>query len=132
MSSKNTKNFAYLSDLHYEHQLWRNELNFYKEELNILERRLEEIISKNTNNEVEAGVESFQNRFDLQRDHINNLKNTIKKHEHSLAGFAKDHPIAVDHVHFMNHNDFREKMERFHELYQGMKTEFNRFAVKWL
>lgn len=126
------KNFAYLSDLHYEHQLWRNELNFYKEELNILERRLEEIISRNTNNEVEAGAESFQNRFDLQRDHINSIKNTIKKHEHALADFAKDHPIAVDHVHFKDHSEIREKTDRFRELYQEMKTEFNRFAVKWM
>lgn len=128
----NNKNFAYLSDLHYEHQLWRNELNFYKEELNILEHRLEEIVSKNTNNEVEAGVESFQNRFDLQRDHINILRNSIKKHEHGLAGFAQEHPIAVDHVHFKDHSEIREKMDRFRELYLEMKNEFNRFAVKWL
>lgn len=128
----NQKNFAYLSDLHYEHQLWRNELNFYKEELNILERRLEEIISKNTNNEVEAGAESFQNRFDLQREHLNIIKNAIRTHEHALADFAKDKPIAVDHVHFKDHSEIREKMDRFRELYQEMKNEFNRFAVKWL
>lgn len=128
----NHKDFAYLSDLHYEHQLWRNELNFYKEELNILEHRLEEIVSKNTNNDVEAGVESFQNRFDLQRNHLNNLKNTIRKHEQSLAEFAQDHPIAVDHVHFKDHSDLREKIDRFRELYQEMKHEFNHFAVKWM
>ena len=39
MANTTAKDFAYLSDLHYEHRLWRNELNFYKEELNILQER---------------------------------------------------------------------------------------------
>lgn len=132
MSSKNSKNFAYIADLHYEHRLWLNELKFYKEELSILQERLGEIVSKNTNNEVEAGVESFQNRLDLQRKHISEIKHRIKKHETFLSEFAKDHPIAIDHVHFSDHTDIRENFERFRELYQEMKHDFNRFAVKWM
>ncbi|MBK7936338.1 MAG: hypothetical protein IPJ82_04340 [Lewinellaceae bacterium] len=126
------KNFAYIADLHYEHRLWRNELNFYKEELIIFQERLGEIVSKNTHNEVEAGVESFQNRFDLQRDHISDLKHRIKKHEQFLANYAKDHPIAVDHVHFTDHAAIRDDFERFRELYREMKDQFNHFAVKWM
>lgn len=123
---------VYISDLHYEHRLWRNELLFYKEELTILDARLKEIVSKNTDHEAVAGVESFQNRFDLQRGHISELKHRIKKHEHFLVEYAENHPIAVDHVHFQDHTSIREDMERFTELYQEMKREFNRFAVKWM
>ncbi len=130
--SKKSSGFAYLSDLHYEHRIWLNELKFYKEELTILQERLEEIVSKNTNNEVEAGVESFQNRFELQRQHLSDIKHRIKKHEAFLASYAQDHPIAVDHVHFTDHTDIRENLERFRELYQEMKHEFNRFAIKWM
>lgn len=132
MASNQAKNFAFISDLHYEHRLWLNELKFYKEELGILHERLGEIVSRNTNNELEAGVESFQNRFDLQREHISELKHRIKKHESFLTDYAKDHPIAVDHVHFTDHTDIRENFERFRELYQEMKHDFNRFAVKWM
>jgi hypothetical protein len=124
--------YIYLSDLHYEHNLWSNELRFYKEEIAILEGRLKEIISKNTDHEAEAGVESFQNRFDLQRDHISELKHRIKKHEQYLVNYAENHPIAIDHVHFTDHTALREDMERFTELYQEMKKSFNRFAVKWM
>lgn len=132
MANKHHQNFAYITDLHYEHRLWLNALKFFKEELGILQERLGEIVSKNTNNEVEAGVESFQNRFDLQREHISELKHRIKKHETFLVDYAKDHPIAVDHVHFTDHTDIRENVERFRELYHEMKHEFNRFAVKWM
>lgn len=131
METKKNK-FIFLRDLHYEHRLWRNELAFYKQELDILEERLNEIIAKNTNHDVEARVDSYQNRFDLQRDHISELKHRIKKHEHFLAAYAEEHPIAIDHVHFTDHAALREDMDRFRDLYQEMKNEFNRFAVKWL
>jgi len=123
---------VYLGDLHYEHRLWRNELAFYKEELNILQARLDEIVSKNTHNEVLAHVEAFQNRFALQREHISELKHQIKKHEQHLVKYAEDHPIAIDHIHFTDHTAFRDEMERFVDLYQEMKRQFNRFAVKWM
>ncbi len=132
MAASNSEKYVYLSDLHYEHNLWRNELAFYKEEVNILEGRLKEIVSKNTNHEAVAGVESFQNRFDLQREHLSELKHRIKKHEAHLVDYAENHPIAIDHVHFTDHTRLREDMERFVELYQEMKREFNRFAVKWM
>lgn len=132
MSTETKAKPVYLADLHYEHRLWRNELNFYKEELDILEERLKEIISKNTTQEVEVNVESFQNRFDLQRDHISELKHRIKRYDQYLAEFAENHPIAIDHVYFKDHSQMREDMERFTDLYQEMKREFNRFAVKWM
>lgn len=127
-----TKKHVYLRDLHYEHRLWRNELSFYKEELNILEERLKEIIDKNYDHEVEANVESYQNRFDLQRDHISELKHRVKKHEQYLASYAEDHPIAVDHAYFTDHTQLREDMDRFRELYMELKVAFNRFAVRWM
>jgi hypothetical protein len=123
---------VFLSDLHYEHRLWRNELNFYKDELAILQERLDEIVSKNTDHEAVAGVESFQNRFELQRKNLSDLKHKIKKHEQMLADFAESHPIAIDHVHFIDHTGIRNEMETFTDLYQEMKREFNRFAVKWM
>jgi hypothetical protein len=132
MASSLKEKYVYLTDLHYEHRLWRNELSFYKEEINILEARLKEIVSKNTDHEAVAGVESFQNRLDLQRDHISELKHRIKKHETLLAVYAETHPIAIDHVHFTDHTVLREDMERFVDLYQEMKRAFNRFAIKWM
>jgi len=130
--SATTSQHVYLRDLHYEHRLWRNELTFYKEELTILEERLKEIVSKNTDHEVVAHVESFQNRFDLQRSHISDLKHRIKKHESFLADYAENHPIAVDHVYFTDHTALREDTDRFRELYYELKTEFNKFAVRWM
>lgn len=122
----------FLKDLHYEHNLWRNELRFYKEELGILDNRLKEILSKNTGDEAEANAESYQNRFDIQRERISDLKHRIKGHEQHLVDYAENHPIAIDHVHFTDHAALREEMEQFRKLYAELKESFNRFAVKWM
>ncbi len=123
---------VFLKDLHYEHNLWINELKFYKEEVSILENRLKEILAKNTGDEAEANAESYQNRFEIQRERISDLKHRIKKHESHLVDYAENHPIAIDHVHFTDHTAMREEMERFRELYAELKESFNRFAVKWM
>ena len=131
MSDSKAKH-VYIHDLHYEHKLWRNELSFYKDELEILENRLQEVLDRNSNNAVEAESESFQNRFDLQRDHISGLKHRIKRHERYLADYAATHPVAIDHVYFIDHTKLREDMDTFRVLYQELKTNFNKFAVNWM
>jgi hypothetical protein len=116
--------YVYIADLHHEEQLWRNELNFYKEELTILENRLNQASAKTSVPAHQAGVESFQNRIDLQRDHISAIKHRIKRHQAFIAEYAQNHPIAIDHVHFTDHTKLREDMENFRKLYLEMKKGF--------
>ena len=53
----------YISDLHFEHMVWVNQLKFFKDELEILKNRLGEVSIRNTKMEVKAQVEHFQNQF---------------------------------------------------------------------
>lgn len=123
---------VYLKDLHFEHRLWLNELNFVRDEMSSLSKRLAEVEAKNTNTECQFFAESFQNRL-IQHEKVTaELKEEIKKHESSLAHFATEHPIAVDHVYFGDHKGFRDKMARFTALYHPFKVEFMNFIAKWM
>ena len=84
---------------------------------------------ENTGTDLRTEIDQV---FELQKEHISEIKHRIKKHEQFLANYAKEHPIAVDHVHFTDHTDIREQFERFRDLYAEMKYDFNRFAVKWM
>jgi hypothetical protein len=126
------KERIYLSDLHFEHKLWDNELSFYADELSILEPRLAEIASKYTKQEVLAGVEHFQNQFLLQKENIHDLQKNIKVHEHNLATFAHDNPVAVDHRAFSDHRPMREAMDTQRTIYLDLKKEFLLFLDKWM
>lgn len=126
------KKHVYLKDLHFEHRLWLNELNFVKDELGIFSERLSEVEGKNTGADFSAFAESFQNRLIRQKEVTDELRHAIKEHELALANYAEEFPIAIEHVHFDDHKDLRGKMDRFTVLYAEFKTEFMRFIAKWM
>ena len=123
---------VYLKDLHFEHRLWMNELNFAKDEMISLTKRLEEVVSKNTDKTFEYTANSLQNRLIRQNEVVNELRHAIKAHESSLAHYVESHPIAIDHVYFTDHEGLRERMARFTTLYAPFKAEFMNFIAKWM
>lgn len=123
---------VYLKDLHFEHRLWVNELNFVKDEIDIFTHRLSEVEIKNNGANFSAEAESLQNRLIRQKEVVDELLHGINAHETFLAHNAIDHPIAIDHLYFQDHKELREKMTRFSALYAEFKTEFIRFTAKWM
>ena len=131
MTTISTKT-KHIDDLHFEHQLWRSEANFYADELKIYQKRLAEIASKNTGEEVRKQVEHFQNQFIIQKEQMDILNHEVNVHEQWLAEFAKKHPVAVDHHLFADHTTMHEKMLAFNKMYTELKNEFNRFLAAWM
>jgi hypothetical protein len=121
---------VYMKDLHFDHLQWMNEMAFYKEELKIFTHRLEHIAKHNTKQEIMQEVERFQNHFIRQNEVIDEFVHKVKEHEHHLAEFAEEHPIALDHVHFQDHVAMRDEFNTFVKIYMELKTDFNRFLAK--
>lgn len=122
----------YIGDLHFEHEMWRKELNFCDDELKFLTKRLEETtFFHDGEKDMMREVEHFQNQFIVQKQNIDRFNHDIKLQEHDLATFAKDHPIAVDHIHFTDHTKLRDNMEGFAKNYNNLKQEFRGFVAKW-
>lgn len=122
----------YLTDLHFEHEQWVKELDFFKQEVNVFENRLAEVSSRNTATEVRQQLESFQNQFIRQKEVIDELKHKIKGHETELSNYAKDNPVAIDRVHFDDHSGLREEMNTFRTIFNELKDNFYKFVVTWL
>ena len=123
---------VYLADLHFDHKIWLNELDFYKDEIQIFSGRLSELEERNSSIEFTPLAEALQNRLILQSNVLSDLKHEIKAKEQKLAEYAEGHPIAINHVYFTDHTELRGKVTRFKELYNEFKSEFNRFAAKWM
>ncbi len=122
----------YLSDLHFEHKAWVNELTFHKEEVDTFENRIAEVAKRNTQDEMRAKLESFQNRFIREKEVIDILLHDVNQHEHGLAAYAEEHPVAIDHKHFDDHAELRDRMDTFRKLFTELKKEFYRFVAKWM
>ncbi|HPK10912.1 MAG: hypothetical protein KDC16_07590 [Saprospiraceae bacterium] len=124
------KKKIHIDDLHFEHVAWKNELAYQRDELKSFEHRLEEVAPRYTDKEVLKKVEHFQNQFIRHFEVLDILDHDINVHEDELSSFAKEHPVAVDHVQFHDHKDVREKVETQREIYQELKDEFLRFLTE--
>ncbi len=127
-----TEKKIYLSDLHFHHTLWLNELKFWEEELKIFTKRLEEVIVKWTDTEIKAHLEHFQNQFIRHKEVIDILKHDVRSFEKQLANYAEEHPIAIDHVYFKDHTMLRDSMETQQNLFGELKKEFYDYIKKVL
>ena len=81
-----------------DHTIWAKGLEFYKDELEIMNKRLLEISSKNTSEEARKGVEHFQNQFFIQQKNISDLRHQVKGYVTGLSHDAKMHEGHVDAI----------------------------------
>ncbi len=121
---------VYLSDLHFEHNQWSNELKFWEDEIKTFTKRLEEVVKRYTSNEIRAKIEHFQNQFVLHDQVIDILKKDVKKHEKIIADQASNETVAIDHVHFEDHKSVRDRMDTQRKIYSDLKTEYFEFLTK--
>ena len=121
-----------LVDLHVEHKEWLNKLLFYKDDLKIMQSRLDEIASKNNNQEVLVFVERFENQFKIQKEQIDVLNHDIKQHVNKIEESIINNPIASNHRKMDDHAEEREKMIRFEELFAELRKDLLSFLSKWL
>ncbi|MBK9273977.1 MAG: hypothetical protein IPM49_05470 [Flavobacteriales bacterium] len=122
----------HIGDLHFEHQVWLNRLRFYKDEIGIFEKRLEEVVTRNTTSEVLAQVEHFQNQYIREREVIDELRHDIKEHENFLEKESVERPVAIEHRLYKDHAGLRDRMETFEKLYRELKDEFQHWLMKWM
>ena len=119
-----------LTDLHFEHRLWANELNFFADEVRIYEHRLEELVNKYTRNEVLRELESYQNQFIRQKEVLDELRHNIKVHEQKIAQSlqrGEEAPLDPDFHEYM-----RGEVESFRKIYNDLKTKFYNFLRKYM
>lgn len=123
---------AGIYELHEEHKVWNNKLDFYKDDITILERRLEELVTKNSSQEVRAEIEHFQNQFYIQRNNIDQIKHIINLDEKALEKEITSNPVAVDHRKIEDHPKERDLVETFEQKLNELRADFNSFSAKWM
>ena len=98
--------------LHQEHLEWLNKLDFYKDDIAILKRRIEEVAAKNTGHDVMAMIEHFQNQLIIQRNELDEFRHAIKEHENELEAAVKSNPTATNRQRLSDDPMLRTRMER--------------------
>lgn len=132
MTTQAKSSRKHISDLHFENKVHFNQLVFYRQELELLRNRLEELAAHNTKTEVAARIEQFQNQFIRQHEVNDELRHKITVHQEKLVNYAKENPVAIDRVLFDDNDSLADEITRYGELYKDMKDGFYRFVAEWL
>src|SRR6476661_6091400 len=100
------------ANLGVQHSEWLRTLDFYKEELAILQKRLDEVASKNTAPDAMAKLEQFQNQFIVQRNNIDEYKHSIHEHAHQVYEDLTRHAGKVEETLIDDHKTLEASMTR--------------------
>lgn len=118
--------------LHQEHLEWLNKLDFYKDDIAILKRRIEEVAAKNTGHDVMAMIEHFQNQLIIQRNELDEFRHAIKEHENEVEAAVKSNPTATNRQRLSDDPMLRTRMERYETIFNELRMELYRFLSKSL
>jgi predicted nucleic acid-binding Zn-ribbon protein len=123
---------ASLTSLHHQSADWQRELGFYKDELAILAKRLEEVTQKNNSKETLATVEHFQNKFIMLHEQLDVLKHDIGIREKEIEALATDRPEHISEKFSSVHDSVQERMKDFSAGMADTRFEFNKFLAQVL
>lgn len=121
-----------IAHLHILCEDWKRELIFYKDEINYLKKRLDEVASKNTNQEIMKEVEHFENKFKIISLHLDELNHDVKLKQETLNNEAAEKPNYINVKMKNENNDILDlMMDTSRDFYQT-KKEFYSFLSKVL
>lgn len=117
---------------HRHHKTWLNYLAFYKDEMQVLQKRLEEVAANNTSHEVLAMVEHFQNQLILQREQHDILRHDIKQYENQIEKLFENNPVFAENSRPKEESELTDRVETFGRLFHEMKEELYHFVARRL
>ncbi|MDO8993922.1 hypothetical protein [Daejeonella sp.] len=107
-------------------------LDFYKQEITILTKRLEEIAADNTGHEAAEKVEHFQNQFLIQYNNIDELKHGLHENLNKIENQVKESAGFISQSSAAENVELYDQYLTEEKIINEVRQEFNRFASKWM
>lgn len=121
---------ASLNALHHQTMDCLRETEFYKQELSILQTRLEEVAAKNTLQEIMVQIEHFQNKFILTKEQLDILTHDLKKEENNIERKAAELPEHIHQKIMETDTKLKERIKNFTTGFAELRYELNTFLSK--
>ncbi|MCB0651626.1 MAG: hypothetical protein KDC85_10160 [Saprospiraceae bacterium] len=118
-------------NLHHENKVWKNELLFVADEIQIYENRLSDLVSEKASPQMLKRLEQFQNQFIREKEVIDQLKHDVNSHEHTLVEYVRSETGNEDLL-VSKHEEMNERMIIFRKIFAGIKDKFYHFLAEYL
>lgn len=122
---------VYVKDLQFDHELWDNEMNYYRNELGIFDHRLAQDVARLQNNDALRELEHFQNQFIRQNEVLDILTKRVRQNRKNLSRTAVEGTIDSSDEHVAENAALRDEFETFENIYSDLKKKFVDFNHKW-
>jgi hypothetical protein len=117
-----------VGEMHFHLNTWANSLAFYMEELNIFQKRLNELCISSLTHEKQKATEQFQARFSSIKNRIAELEKLIQLNEENAVASGKMHIRRVDEGASEQYLKLKESVHHVERLYGDLKTNFYSFC----
>jgi hypothetical protein len=107
-------------------------LDFYKLELKYLQKRLGDIVKENTNQDILAQAEQFQNLFIITQDNLDEMHHLIKARLGAVERIIKKKPSHTDEKTIEEGSKYSQSVHNTEKSFASLKLRFNKFLGKYL
>jgi seryl-tRNA synthetase len=118
-----------ISQLSQECSQWIEHLHSYRDELNLLNKQLQQKASSPMNREDLTELEHFQNQFQIQLINVHDVKQEAKqlsrKVQYQLSASSKD----VSEETYHNYEKVADDYETLEHTLEELRSDFNRFVT---
>lgn len=119
------------NDLRYDHNIWENELNFYKKEIDIFETRLTEMVKRSPSRELLRELEQYQNQFIRQKDVVDQINHKIHLYDDELKGIPAEIMLPVESREIVKHKELEDDIHTTRRLYFDLRDRFSSYLSKF-
>ena len=126
------KELIFNTDLHFEHESWMRELDFWKDEIESFQNRLNEMVMRFSDKDIYASIEKFQNQIVIHEERLNGIRNRIQMHEANIADHYKKELDSMNTELVKKHVEIRERMEDQRDMMSEMKKNLFAFLTKYI
>jgi|SRR5690606_31625053 len=121
------KPILYNSNREFEHQQWKGEIAFWKEELKSFNIKLSEFITRWGEKEVLDKIGDYQKQFIFHGGVIEDLLEALEQQEVFIMAQSDAGKLKKDTELVKKHKSFRNRMETQREIYAELKKDVFRF-----
>lgn len=112
-----------------EHIKWLRNLDFYKNQLSVMEQEMIDFVASKPPKAIAPKIEQFQNQFIRQREVLDTLKHNVKAHENEIERMTN---FALEYLRdrvTREHIKLKGEFKRFVELFMEMEQDFHDFLA---
>lgn len=117
---------------HAENKEFLSKLDFFKDKIQVLQNRLDEVTKKNNNKDFLLEVEHYQNQLIIQKNNIDVIRHDVVLDEDRLVTETTKNEVAIQHRSVEFHAKQKEDFEQIEKIFIDLSYELNLFFTKWM